>query len=75
MPAIRNILGHVSVETAEKKRKCHRKPGKHSIPKGESCLVVRGGPYNSPKNYCHECAPEILDKAQASLTKLRKGVA
>ncbi len=74
MPAIRKVLGQVSVETAEKRRKCHRKPGKHSIAKGDNCLVVRGGPYNSPKNYCKECAPEILDKAQADLAKLRRGI-
>ena len=73
MPAVRSVLGHVSVETAEKKRKCHRK-AKHSVPKGETCLVVRGGPYNSSKNYCKECAPEILNKAEADLLALRKGL-
>lgn len=75
MPAVRDVLGHVSIETADKRRKCHRKPSKHSIAKGETCLVIRGGPFNSPKNYCKECALEILDRATASLAALKKGLA
>jgi hypothetical protein len=60
MPKVRDILIHVDVETAAAKRKCHHKPKKHSIAKGEPCLVVRGGPYNASKNYCRQCASEIL---------------
>lgn len=66
MPAVRRILGHVSVEIAKVKRKCHRNPKKHKICRGEACLVVRDGNGNC-KNYCSDCAPAILGLAQADL--------
>ena len=72
MPQIRDILGHVSVEAAGKKRKCTRKPGEHSISKGEPCLVIKGGPYNAPQSYCCLCAVAILDKADISLSGIRQ---
>ena len=66
MPAVRRILGHVSVETVKAKHKCHRNPKKHKICRGEACLVVRHGNGNR-KNYCSDCAPPILELAQADL--------
>lgn len=71
MPKIREILGHVSIQTAARKRKCTRKPDKHAIAKGESCLVIKGGTYNAEQSYCGECASAILDKAEQDLSHLR----
>jgi hypothetical protein len=71
MPKVRDVLGHVSVEVANRKRKCHRKPNKHSISNGETCLVVFGGAYNSRKNYCKSCASEILSQADARIIEIR----
>ena len=71
MAKIREVLIHVSVETASGRRKCARKPGVHSIAKGESCLVVKGGEYNAPKSYCRECAAPILDKAERQLSDMK----
>jgi hypothetical protein len=68
MPATKDILRHVSIETAGKKRKCYRKSD-HSITKGEVCLVVKDGPQNQ-RTYCTVCASDILEKAQGNLEKL-----
>ncbi|MCP5069702.1 MAG: hypothetical protein GY946_24305 [bacterium] len=69
MPAVRRILGHVSVEIAAAKRKCHRNSKHHKISKGEACLVIRDSS-GSKKNYCGECAPAILDIAQTDLDEI-----
>ena len=63
MPKVRDILVHVCVETAARRRKCYRN-GKHSIAKGEQCLVVKTGSTNSKYNYCQQCAKDILDLAE-----------
>lgn len=65
----RDVLIHVSVETARGKRKCHHNR-KHSISQGDLCLVIKSGAYNSPKNYCLECATDILSKAKEKLQNL-----
>ena len=70
MPKIRDILVHVSVEVAVKKRKCHRSGGKHSVLAGEPCLVVRKE--LGRKNYCRECSAPILEQAGIRLTKLQQ---
>jgi hypothetical protein len=70
MPKVRDILVHVEVETAAAKRKCHRTK-KHSIAKGDVCLVVRAGPFNASKNYCRECASEILRHLDERVTEIR----
>lgn len=72
MAKIKDILVHVFVEVAVKKRKCHRSAGKHGIRGGDSCLVVRAG--LSRRNYCRECAGPILDLAGARLTEIRQAV-
>jgi hypothetical protein len=72
MPRIRDILVHVSVEPAVKKRKCHRSGGKHGVRAGAMCLVVREG--LGRKNYCHECAPPILALAGRRLNDLREAL-
>lgn len=70
MAKIRDVLVHVVVETAAKKRKCHHTK-KHSISKGEACLVVKGGEFNSGKNYCKECAEKMLALVDDRLEDIR----
>lgn len=69
MAAVKNILKHVSTETAGRRRKCYRNSA-HVIRKGDPCLVVQDGP-QSQTTYCIVCASEILSKADASLANLR----
>jgi hypothetical protein len=69
MPAIRDILKHVSVEKAARKRRC-RRDDKRSITKGEQCLVIKTGPTNDPYSYSREHAKAILDRAWAKLENL-----
>jgi hypothetical protein len=76
MPKVKAVLGHLSVETAQRKRSCSRhKAGKaaHPIIKEEACLVVKGAD-GSKHNYCHESAEEILDLAANDLTALRNAL-
>lgn len=72
MPRIRDILVHVAVESAVKKRKCHRSGGKHGVRAGAVCLVVREG--LGRKNYCDECASPILALATRRLNELRQAL-
>lgn len=71
MPKIREVLVHVSVETAERRRICHRNRTSHSIAKGESCLVIREVASSGSKNYCRVCAAPILEQAAQDLVDLR----
>lgn len=67
MPTIKNILNHVLVEIAARRRRCHRTSG-HAIVKGQVCLVVvddRG----SKRNYCPDCAKPILVEASRRLAE------
>lgn len=73
MPQIKSVLGHVSVQTAERKRICYRHrsgKGSHDIVKGEACLVIHGADGGN-RNYCGEAAADILAKAEADLDALR----
>ena len=72
MPKVKDILVHVSVEVAVKKRKCHRSGGKHGIRAGEPCLVIREG--LSRRNYCRECSAPILELAGTRLTKIQQAL-
>ena len=67
MPKVREVIGHVTVEVAKRKRKCTRMPKKHSILQGETCLVIKGGTYNAPQSYCKECGLEIISVAEAAI--------
>ncbi len=71
MPKVRDILVHVSVELAQRRRICHRKRSEHSISGGELCLVIQDPTDGSSRNYCRACAHEILISAQARLAQLR----
>jgi hypothetical protein len=74
MAQIKKLLSHAVLEVAERLRVCHRNRRKHKIVKGETCLVVRSGRFES-KNYCRECALPMLEKAQEDLGGLRGGFA
>lgn len=72
MAIVRNILRHVMLETAMRKRRCHHKAS-HEITKGMVCLVVvdeRG----SKNNYCSECAKPMLDAARNNLMAFAVGL-
>lgn len=43
MAAVKDMLKHVSAETAGRRRRCYRKTT-HVILKGDPCLVVHDGP-------------------------------
>ena len=73
MPAIKNILKHVRIEQAQRKRNCERSRAKHPIKKGDLCLVVQDDQH--APNYCLECANDILATAQTKLDELRNGMA
>ena len=68
MARARNVLKHVIVEVAQKKRRCHRDKS-HAIQKDTLCLVVveqRG----NKRNYCVLCAQPIVDLAAGHLEGL-----
>jgi len=71
MAKTRDVLVHVCVEVALKRRKCHHSK-KHEVLAGHSCLVVRQG--LGSKNYCRVCAAEILQLASTRLTELQQTV-
>lgn len=71
MPKVREVLTHVSVETAERRRICHRNRKSHSITQGEVCLVIREPASSGRKNYCRVCAAPILERASKDLVDFR----
>ncbi len=73
MGKTRDVLGHVSVEVAGKKRVCHRDRS-HAIHGGEPCLAILGGPRNARKNYCRVCARAILDCARGRLADIEQNL-
>jgi len=70
MPATRNILKHVKIETAHDRRRCHANKA-HVIQPGEQHLAVY---YKVPirENICLECALPILNVAKLQLEKITK---
>jgi hypothetical protein len=68
MAKVRDILVHVSVETAVRRRKCHRKQ-EHHVLAGHVCLVIKQG--LASKNYCHQCGNEILEAATTRLAAIQ----
>jgi hypothetical protein len=69
MPKVRDILIHVSVEEAQRQRKCRRNIN-HTIGKGEMCLVVKTNPTNDDYSYSIVPAKEMLDVAWAKLKSI-----
>ena len=70
MGKTRDVLGHVKIEIAMGKRKCHHSRGKHFILKNSAHLAVQEGSFGARKNYCSECAKQILDHAKARLAEM-----
>jgi len=68
---IRDILIHVSVSGAIRDRKCHRK-AEHLVRAGELFLLVRESQSLGSKNYCKECAGQILSLAKSRLDEITK---
>jgi hypothetical protein len=71
MPRARHVLKDVSLEVAQRRRKCYHQPTKHQIERGEPCLVIRNPSGEGGKNYCRDCALEILQVAADDLQRLR----
>lgn len=71
MPKVREVLKQLRVETAGRRRKCHRNDS-HSIGRGERCLAVYDPITSGRKNYCTECARPILDQARRDLHRLEE---
>jgi hypothetical protein len=66
----RDIIKHVDIETAQRKRNCSRSR-KHEIIGGDICIVIQEGAFSGSKNYCVECGLEILKAAEVRLASLR----
>jgi hypothetical protein len=71
MPAVRDVLKHVRVESAKRKRKCNRN-AEHVIAAGEPCLVIRNDDGLGSKNYCSACAAEIVKRACKELDSITR---
>lgn len=71
MAKVRQLLKDAHVETAARKRICHHNRKKHEVPGGTECLVVKDPASGGSKNYCPECASEILDRAEEDISLLR----
>lgn len=71
MPAIRRVLGTCTIQTAQRRRVCHRDRNHHSIEMGTVCLVIKDPVSGGSKNYCPQCALAILDQAADDLQALR----
>lgn len=69
MPKVRDILGHVSVEQAQRQRKC-RRHNTHKVPKGEMCLVIATKDTDDAYSYCMDASKKILDAAWTRLHSL-----
>ncbi len=74
MKAPRDILKHVVVETAKKRRKCYRDKN-HEVLAGQRCLVIKEASFGGSKNYCCPCAIEILSAADVKQAALRQELA
>ncbi len=50
MAKIKQVLKHVCVETAKRKRMCHRDRDSHEISSGTQCLVIKDEASSSKRN-------------------------
>lgn len=73
MSVIRDILGHVEIQTAAAKRTCHHNRKKHGITKGQRHLAIFNGD-GERKNYCLLCAMEILNLAETKLLGMKQEI-
>ena len=70
MAQIRDIVIHVSTNVASRKRKCHRSKN-HSISGSQIFLSIRQVNGLGSKNYCLECANDILNHAIKKLKDIQ----
>lgn len=71
MAKTRQLLNGASVEMAKRRRICHHNRNKHSIAANTKCLVVKDPASGGSKNYCAQCAADILARAETDLVALR----
>ncbi len=71
MAKIRQLLNGTSVETAKRRRVCHRNRTKHSIAANTKCLVVKDPASGASRNYCPRCAADILAQVESDLAALK----
>jgi hypothetical protein len=74
MPQIRKVLGTCTIESAQRRRVCHRDRKHHSIVMGTLCLVIKDPVGGGSRNYCPTCALAILDQAADDLEALRAAI-
>jgi len=75
MGSFKRLLRSVSVQTAQRRRKCHHDPNRHAIAAGTRCLVEKDPASGNSRNYCPSCAGSILDRAELDLEALREALA
>lgn len=72
MAKVRQLFNGIEIEVAQRKRICHHNRAKHSIARGERCVVIKNDGGVGAKNYCLKCGAEIFDRADKDLAGLRK---
>ena len=73
MAAVRDIIAHIAVEAAQRRRICHHNRKQHGVTAGQSCLVIADA-QGGKKNYCKECAIDILAKAKVKISALEREI-
>lgn len=76
MSTLKDLLIHVSIETAKRTRRCKGK-SKHldkSISIGKNCMMVKTGRFTS-STYCEQCAKSMLSNAAEKIISLQKDLA
>ena len=75
MSTLKDLLIHLSIETAKSKRTCKGK-SKHSdktIYAGQNCLRVKTGRFSSSV-YCADCAKKMLTNANEKILLLQSEI-
>lgn len=70
MAKVRSVLIPATIEVAKAKRKCGRNK-KHAILKGDKCLVLKDASTGYAKNYCEDCAMQIIEHGEEALASLK----
>lgn len=70
MARVRRLLRHLRIEEAKRKRRCYGNK-QHAIQARERCLVIENPDFPGVKNYCLQCADNILDQLEADMWTLR----
>ena len=71
MPALKRVLGNLSVRAAGKAAGCKFNQN-HRVARGELRLMIKNpGPASGEHGYCTECGLRILAAAEDDLKRLR----